>query len=286
MARRCAPLFVVALALSMRAAPSSADPELAAMVPKEIRDLGTLTVPSQINYPPYEFYAADNKTATGLDIDLMSAVAERLELKVEFVNTTVSAIIPAVQNGRYPIAISALFDRVSDQPQADFVDYFVSGQRLLVRSGNQAGLTGWADLCGKRAMGTAGQPSLEVLEAQAKTCAASGKPALDVQTAPGTSVRLAALKSDRVDAIPVESAVGIYLARNNAADYQTVGSVVSRAPLGIVFQKGALAWARAVQAALDQMRAQGAYQQILEKWGVADAAIPRFTINGAADFHE
>jgi polar amino acid transport system substrate-binding protein len=263
---------------------AAAEQKPADMVPPEIRALGTLTVPSQINYPPYEFYDVDNKTPIGLDIDLMNAVGETLGLKVEYVNTTVSAIIPSIQNGRYVIAISALFDRVSDEGQVDLIDYFVSGQKLLVRAGNPGHIQDWTDLCGKRAMGTAGQPSLDTLEAQSKKCTAAGKPAIDVQAAPGTSVRLAALKSDRVDAVPVEGAVAVYLAKRNSGDYETVGPVVDRALLGIVFKKGSTAFETAVQAALTELGHNVTYAKILEKWGVAGSGVTAFTINGAASF--
>ena len=46
------------------------------LVPDSIRKMSVITVPTQADYPPYEFYAEDNKTITGLDIDVLNAVGE------------------------------------------------------------------------------------------------------------------------------------------------------------------------------------------------------------------
>lgn len=253
----------------------------AGLVPESIRKMSVITVPTQADYPPYEFYAEDNKTITGLDIDIMNAIGETLNLKFEYVNAAVATIIPSLQNGRYLISISALFDRPSDQQQVDFVDYFQSGTILLAAKGNPLKINDWGDLCGKRAMGTQGQPSLTLVEEQSKKCTQSGKPAVDVQNAKGTSVRLQALKSGRTDAIPTDSAVGVYLAKKADSAYDVASATVDPHLLGIPFRKEEKAFQKAVQAALVELKSSGRYQQILEKWGVASGGLNDFPINGA-----
>jgi polar amino acid transport system substrate-binding protein len=130
-------------------------------------------------------------------------------------------------------------------------------------------------------MGTVGQPSLLLLEEESKKCTAAGKPAIDVQAGPGTSARLAALKSGRTDAIPTDGAVAAYLSSRNSDIYEPAGPVIGKHLLGIVFKKGDTALQTAVQAALRQVKADGRYDQILAKWGVADGGLKDFTINGA-----
>jgi len=240
-----------------------------------------ISVPTQANYPPYEFFASDNKTIDGIDIDILNGVGEVLNLKFEYVNTTVATIIPSLQNGRYVISISALFDRPSDQKQVDFVDYYQSGTILLAAKGNPLKIKTWSDLCGKRAMGTLGQPSLTLIQDESKKCTDSGKPAIDVQNAPGTSVRLQALKSGRTDVIPTDSAVGVYLSKKADSAYDVATAPVDPHLLGIVFRKEDKDFQKAVQAALVELKADGRYKKILDKWGAGDGALASFTINGA-----
>lgn len=278
--RRCA---LIALLLILGNTPLTAQVSQtpADLVPANIRAMPTVMVPSQGNYPPYEFYGEDNKTLQGIDIDILTGVGKILGLKFEFVNTAVPAIIPAIQNGRFAISISALFDRPSDQQQVDFVDYMQSGTILLVRKGNPLKITQWSDLCGKRAMGTVGQPSLFLIEEENKKCLAAGKPPIEVQSGPGTSVRLQALRSDRTDAIPTDSSVGVYLASRVDGVFDVATTPSDSHLLGIVFRKQDTDFQKAVQAALYEMKKSGQYAEILKKWGVPGGAIPEFTINGA-----
>jgi polar amino acid transport system substrate-binding protein len=277
----CAGLFVATAAAAGNFGVARAADKPADLVPPDVRGMSTISVPSQGNYPPYEFYAEDNKTLQGIDVDILNAIGEVLNLKFSYVNTAVSAIVPAVQNGRYVIAISAIFDRPSDQQQVDFVDYFQSGTILLVQKGNPASIREWSDLCGKRAMGTIGQPSLAMLEDENKKCLAARKSAIDVQTGPGTAVRLQALQSGRTDAIPTDSSVGVYLSSRVGGIYEVATAVKERHLLGIVFRKGDTGFQAAVLAALNELKANGKDEQILAKWGVADGALKEFTINGA-----
>ena len=138
-------------------------------------------------------------------------------------------------------------------------------------------------MCGKRAMGTQGQPSLTLLEEQSKKCTQSGKPAVEVQNAKGTSVRLQALKSGRTDAIPTDSAVGVYLSKKAESAYDVASPSVDPHLLGIPFRKEDKQFQKAVQAALVELKANGRYQQILEKWGVGSGALSEFPINGGKE---
>ena len=52
------------------------DKAAAAMVPKAIKDKGTLVIGTDASYAPSEFLAADGKTVQGFDVDLFNAVAK------------------------------------------------------------------------------------------------------------------------------------------------------------------------------------------------------------------
>lgn len=274
-------LYSVALALFALSTPAKSDEALRALVPTDIRSQDTLQIPSQGNYPPYEFLQDGSDKYVGIDIDIMNGIAKILDLKPSYVTTGVPAIIPAIQNGRYSISISALFDRPSDQAQVDFVDYLQSGTILLVQKGNPKSIKSWDGLCGLRAMGTSGQPSLLLIEEQNKKCLADGKAAIEVQTAPGTAVRLQALQSDRTDAIPTDYAVGTYLSQTVADTYEVAAPPDESHLLGIAFRKGDSDFQKAVLGALQLMKQNGEYAAILDKWGVPNLALSEFTINGA-----
>ena len=62
------------------------DDTLAAEVPADIKDAGTLVVGSNVQSAPNNFYAADGSTVVGSDHDLITAVAKKLGLDVEYQN--------------------------------------------------------------------------------------------------------------------------------------------------------------------------------------------------------
>src|SRR6478672_10188444 len=72
------------------------DKAAAALVPKAVKDKGTLVVGTDASYAPSEFLAGDGKTIQGFDIDLFTAVAKKLGLKVKFQNANFDSIITGV----------------------------------------------------------------------------------------------------------------------------------------------------------------------------------------------
>ncbi|MDR0556624.1 MAG: ABC transporter substrate-binding protein [Treponema sp.] len=67
---------------------------------------GALTVGVEIGYPPMEYYDANGQTLIGFDIDLTKALAERLGLRVEYVDVAWEGILAGLNTNRYDIAIN------------------------------------------------------------------------------------------------------------------------------------------------------------------------------------
>ncbi|GHV70234.1 basic amino acid ABC transporter substrate-binding protein [Spirochaetia bacterium] len=69
---------------------------------------GVLTVGMEIGYPPMEYYDADGKTPIGFDVQMAKAVAEKMGLKVEFVDTAWDGIFAGVDTGKYDCIMSSV----------------------------------------------------------------------------------------------------------------------------------------------------------------------------------
>ena len=63
---------------SSSAAGETADAAAAAKVPAAIKSKGTLMVAADASYAPNEFFANDNKTVVGMDVDLANALGQVL----------------------------------------------------------------------------------------------------------------------------------------------------------------------------------------------------------------
>jgi polar amino acid transport system substrate-binding protein len=69
---------------------------------------GVLSVGMEIGYPPMEYYDTDSKTPIGFDVSMAKAVAEKMGLEVEFVDTAWDGIFAGVETGKYDCVMSAV----------------------------------------------------------------------------------------------------------------------------------------------------------------------------------
>ena len=265
-------------------ASSSADATLAALLPAKIKSAGVANVATDASYAPNEFFAPDNKTIQGMDIDLGHAIGDVLGVKFNFVNASFDTIIPSLGT-RYDLSMSSFTDDVARQQVVDMVDYFSAGVNFLVQKGKNSDLTSLAALCGKHVGVEKGTVQLDQATAQSKSCTAAGKAAIDVQAYPDQNGANLALDSGRVDVVLADSPVNSYAAKQSNGALEVIGTSYGTAPYGITVPKGAdyAGFAAAIKGALEKLNADGTYAQILAKWGVAAGAISSFTINGATN---
>jgi polar amino acid transport system substrate-binding protein len=256
---------------------------LASLLPANIRAMGTITVPSSIEFPPFEYFVPGTTTATGLDVDIMNAIGHELGLTFKFLNFKFESIIPSIQNGRFVIAMSSMSDTSPREKQVDFVDYFVDGEQMMVKAGNPDKITSYADLSGKPVALAVGDTDLTVEAQVDKQLAAQHKPPMHGLVLPGTPQDLLAIDSGRAVATIIDAASGAYDVKTTHS-FEMVGPIVDTGPYGIDFPKGAKQFEHAAQAALNAMKKSGTYTKILDKWGEGAGAIKSFTINAAAAY--
>ena len=100
------------------------------------------------SYPPNEFTGPDGTTIDGMDIDLGTAVAQKLGLTAEFQNSAFPGIIPGIQGGKYELGMSSFSINPERLQTVDMVSYFTAGTAVGVKSGNPDNINP-DDLCGK-----------------------------------------------------------------------------------------------------------------------------------------
>ena len=261
---------------------SSADAALSAKVPAKIKTAGAANVATDASYAPNEFFATDNTTLQGMDIDLGHAIGDVLGVKFNFVNASFDTIIPSLGT-RYDLSMSSFTDNLARQQKVDMVTYFSAGTTFLVKKGSNSDLTSLDALCGKHAAAEKGTTQLDDLTAQTKKCTDGGKAAIDIQAYPDQNGANLALNSGRADVVLADSPVNAYAAKQSNGAFEVVGSAYGTAPYGIPVPKGAeyAGFADAIKGALEKLNTDGTYASILKKWGVEQGAITNFTINGA-----
>jgi polar amino acid transport system substrate-binding protein len=225
-----------------------ANPALQERLPAEIKQAGVVQIGTEALYPPFESFGPDNKTIVGLDPDLATALGQVLGVKVNMTHTSFEGLLTALDGGRYDLVMAAVTDTKARQEKYDFVDYFMTGQSIVVKKGNPTGIKGIADLCGKNvAVLTASTQQKLLGEFNQKDCAANP---IKVKTIGG------------------------------GAQFEVANSEpLLPTPVGMVFNKNETQLRDAVQAALKEVIAAGTYDQILQKYDLTSGALKDAPIN-------
>ena len=229
---------------------------------------GTIRFCSDISSPPLEFYA-NGQQPTGSDIDLGNAIAAKLGVKAQWVNTAFAGIIPALQAGHCDAILSQLFDKPARRAVVDFVDYMNSSDAIMVRKGNPDHVTGLSGLCGLSVAAETGTTVADVLTTQSKACTASGKKPIAVQTFLRDSDALSQLGLGHVAAYGTTVESGGYDITKNGAMFELAGPPFEQIATGIATAKKNTALHGAIAAAFAALRADGTYHQIMTKWGLS-----------------
>ena len=243
----------------------------------ELFSAGTLTVGSDVSYPPQEFFLEGSTTATGFDIDLGKALADAMGLKYAVVNTPFDGIIPALNSKKFDIMISAMTITDERSKVVDFIPYFIAGEAFVVAKNATINPTKLEDLCGKKVAAEAGTAELDEatgLNASGKPCASNH---VKVVTFQKDTEALAELKKGNVDIHFTDSPVAAYEVQKDASNLKVSGGIIEVAPEGIAIRKGDSAIEDRVKAAFTQIKTDGTYASLLKKWNLADGDISKAT---------
>ncbi len=259
---------------------TSVDKAAAALVPQEIKDKGTLTIGTDASYAPSEFFAGDGKTIEGFDIDLFTAVAKKLGLKVKFQNANFDSIITGVQGKKYDLGISSFTVNADRMKQVNMVSYFNAGTQWATAAGNPKKVDP-AKPCGITvAVQKATVQQEEDLPPKQKACQAAGKP-LKVLVYTAQDQATAAVVSGKADAMLADSPVVAYAVKKSSGKLDAAGDIYDSAPYGYVVPKADTDLANAIVAGLKSLDTDGTYAKVLSDWGVDQGAIHDFTVNPA-----
>ncbi len=231
---------------------------------------GVLTVGSDTTYPPQEYIDTTTHKATGFDVDLITAIAQRMGLQAHIVPTRFATIIDDLAARRFDVVISAVNITPDRQAKVDFVPYLNAGQSLLVQKGNPKNIKSTDDLCGMTVGVQDGTLEQGVLQSSSDNCAEQDKPAIKMIALQDQTAVIQLLSDHRVAATYQDSPVTDYYIKQNPAQFEVAGSVFAPGPEGIAVRKNNTSMFNAIQTAYNQLKTAGTYQQLILKWGLAN----------------
>ncbi len=221
---------------------------------------GKLLVGSDTAFPPFESMNGD--VAEGFDVDLMNAIGEKLGLEVVFMTEIFDTLIPTLQaGGKFDVIASGMTIKPEREEEIDFTDpYYDSNQSLVMAAGSTYNAP--EDLAGKKIgvqSGTTGE-----------AWAQENIPDAELVPFKNATEAFSAAAAGNVDAIVNDLPVSTELLKEDDRGLEIVAQIPTGEQYGFAVSEENPALLAAMNDALAELRADGTYAEIYEKWfGIA-----------------
>lgn len=217
-----------------------------------------LRVGSETTFPPFEFVDNNNKFV-GFDIDIADALAKKMGYKMEFKSMGFDALIPALRSGDIDMIAAGLNATPERAKVVAFSDvYFNEGGYTVIVKKTNTDITGFDTLNGKTIGAQIGTVPADMAKAV---------PGSTVKEIDSNAQLFNELNAGTIDAIIIDRAVGMYYLKQGAdKDMKIVGEPTKSTGTVLAFRKDDKELVDKANQALKEMRADGTYQKIYDKW--------------------
>ena len=229
---------------------------IAIVVPGCSAGSSKLQVATDATWPPFEYVNTDTKAIEGFDIDVMTAVAEKAGLDIEFVNVGWDPLLAGMAQGTYDLAISSI--TITEERKKDFLfsdPYFAAGQMVVVGIGNTT-ITGSTTLSGVvgAQIGTTGAFEVEKF------------PAATLKTYDDIGLAVQDLMNGQIAAVVCDNPVALGYVGEYPDKVKTVGDVFTDEYYGIAAAKGNEDIVAKINTAIAALEAEGKFDELVKKW--------------------
>lgn len=225
-----------------------------------IKDKGTIIVGLDDAFPPYG-YRDENNNLVGFDIDLATEVAKRMGVEIEFQPIVWDNKIMEINNKNIDCIWNGFTISEEMKQKVLFTSPYVDNKQIIVvKTGS--GIATKADLAGKIVGVQAGSSAIEAIDADAAT-KETFKELVQIKD---NVMALTELKNGTVDAVVLDQAVGMTYVSSEPETYTVLEEGFGEEKYGIGVRLGEQALADEIDKILDEMRADGTFKQIADKW--------------------
>ncbi|EMI09307.1 glutamate ABC transporter substrate-binding protein [Anoxybacillus gonensis] len=227
----------------------------------KIKERGKLVVGVKYDLNLFGLKNPQTGQVEGFDIDIAKGLAKKIlgdENKIELKEVTSKTRIPMLNNGEIDAIIATMTITEERKKEVDFSDvYFMAGQSLLVKK--DSNINGIADVNKK---------GVTVLTAKGSTSAQNIRakaPEATVLEFENYAEAFTALKAGQGDALTTDNALLFGMAKQDP-NFRVVDETFSEEPYGIAVRKGDKELLDVINEYLKEIKANGEYDKIYEKW--------------------
>jgi len=220
---------------------------------------GTLTVATEGTYRPFTYHDESGKLV-GYDVEIIEAVAKKLDLNIEFQETQWDGIFAGLDAGR----VDVIANQVSINPEREqkylFSEpYTVSPSVVVVKEGDDS-ISSFADLKGKKTAQSLTSNFYKLAE----------EAGADVTPIEGWAQAVELLRQDRVEATVNDKLTFLDYEKTDGPTGLKIAAETDPAKSAVVTTKDKKALIEKIDGALADLREDGTLAKISDKYFGAD----------------
>jgi L-cystine transport system substrate-binding protein len=228
----------------------------------KIKSEGKIRIGTEGTYAPYTFHDKSGKL-TGFDVEIAEEVAKRLGVQPEFIETKWDGMFAGLDAKRFDMIANEVGVKPDRQAKYDFSEPYIVSKAVLIVNNADNTIKKFADLKGKKSAQSLTSNLAKIAETNGAV----------IQPIDGFNQAIDLLVSKRVDATINDSLSYLDLKKQKPdLAIKVVDEEENAQPSAIMFNKGNKELVDATNKALTDMKADGTYSKISDKWFAADVS--------------
>jgi polar amino acid transport system substrate-binding protein len=233
----------------------------------DLPDLGgkEVIIASENTYPPLQFVDPKTGDAIGWEYEAVAEIAKRLNMKVTYENTSWDAMIPAISQGEYDIAMNGITIRADRAEKVDFSEPYMRSEMFMLVRADENRFTD-AKSFGAEADFLAGaQPGTTPFYVTVYEVLDGDEANARIKLFETFGAAVQALKIGDVDLVLTDSTGGKGYVATNPDTFKLIGDPLGSEDFGFIFPKDSELVAP-INAAIASMRDDGTLDALNKKW--------------------
>ena len=239
-----------------------ATPAFAQSALDQIKSAGALRVGTEGTYPPLTYHDESN-ALVGFDVEIAQEIAKRLGVTAEFVEGPWDGLIAGIDANRYDVVINQVGITDARKEKYDFSKPYIASKAVLIVKGDNTDITSFESLKGKK--------SAQTLTSNfGKLAEESGAELVGTE---GFDQSVALVLQGRADATINDSLSFFdFKKKQPDANLKIAAEQANADYSGVLLAKGKPDLLAAINTALEEIKADGTYATISEKYFGADVS--------------
>jgi L-cystine transport system substrate-binding protein len=223
---------------------------------EKIKTAGSLRIGTEGTYPPFTYHDAKNELV-GFDVEIGRAVAAKLGVKAEFFEGKWDGLIAGLDANRYDVVINQVGITDARKAKYDFSEPYIASKAVLIVKDGNTDIETFADLRGKK--------SAQSLTSNfAKLAQENGAELVGTE---GFDQSIQLVLQGRADATLNDNLSFLDFKKKKADAPVKIVATQDKADVsGVIFRKGQADLKAAIDKALADIKADGTYETISQKY--------------------